>query len=120
MESAQITETARQFPPVKTVSVFVNGRPLHEMLTPKPAPAVRPAFVDITWMSVSNMYYELGPLRILTDGYITRIPRSAFSGGGGGLAHTDRGYMPDVAGVTHVMNALGGASTVIVDAKVAQ
>ena len=33
--------------------------------------AAGPSFVDITWMSISNVYYELGPLRILTDGYIT-------------------------------------------------
>ncbi len=33
--------------------------------------AAVPAFVDITWMSISNMYYEIGPLNIVTDGYIT-------------------------------------------------
>jgi hypothetical protein len=37
--------------------------------------AAPPAFVDITWMSISNMYYELGPLNIVTDGYITRLPQ---------------------------------------------
>ena len=36
--------------------------------------AAGPPFVDITWMSISNVYYELGSLRILTDGYITRLP----------------------------------------------
>ena len=44
-----------------------------------PPLAAPPAFVDITWMSISNMYYELGPLNIITDGYITRLPRDAFS-----------------------------------------
>ena len=45
-----------------------------------------PSHVDITWMSISNIYYELGPLGVLTDGYITRVPASNFFGGGGGLA----------------------------------
>ena len=49
-------------------------------------------------MSVTNMYYELGPLRIVTDGYITRLPRNRFTGGGEGLA---RGRCrSDVAAVT--------------------
>lgn len=56
--------------------------------------AVVPPFVDITWMSISNVYYELGSLRILTDGYITRLPQSAFFGGGGGLASTRQTFKP--------------------------
>jgi multisubunit Na+/H+ antiporter MnhB subunit len=36
--------------------------------------AAAPGFVDITWMSISNMYYEVGPLNVVTDGYITRLP----------------------------------------------
>jgi len=69
--------------------------------------AARPAFVDITWMSISNMYYELGSLNIITDGYITRLPQSDFFGGGGGYAQTRRAHKPDVAAVTRVMKALG-------------
>jgi hypothetical protein len=72
--------------------------------------AARPAYVDITWMSISNVYYELGPLRIITDGYFTRLPESAFFGGGGGLASTKRAYKPDVAAVSRVLHALGGPS----------
>jgi L-ascorbate metabolism protein UlaG (beta-lactamase superfamily) len=68
--------------------------------------AAPPAFVDITWMSISNMYYELGPLNIVTDGYITRLPQDAFFGGGG-YAQTRRPFRPDTAAVTRVMNALG-------------
>jgi hypothetical protein len=74
--------------------------------------AAGPAFVDITWMSISNVYYELGPLRILTDGYITRLPQSAFSGGGGGLATTRQAFKPDVEAVRRVMTALGGPTSV--------
>src|SRR5262245_32232513 len=68
--------------------------------------------VDITWMSISNMFYEIGSLGVVIDGYITRIPQSEFYGGGGGLAYTRKAYRPDVNGVTRVMNALGGASKV--------
>jgi hypothetical protein len=68
--------------------------------------------VDITWMSISNMLYEIGPLGIVTDGYFTRIPQSAFYGGGGGLAYTRSPYNTDVDAVTRVLNALGGASKV--------
>lgn len=65
-----------------------------------------PSYVDITWVRMANVYYELGPLRILTDGYITRIPRSAFYGGGGGLAYTLQPFTPDVDAVRRVMDAL--------------
>jgi L-ascorbate metabolism protein UlaG (beta-lactamase superfamily) len=74
------------------------------------APAA-PSYVDITWMSVTNMYYEIGPLRIVTDGYITRLPRGGFSGGGGGLA-TGPASVPDTAAVTRVLTALGGPAAV--------
>jgi L-ascorbate metabolism protein UlaG (beta-lactamase superfamily) len=74
--------------------------------------AAGPPFVDITWMSISNMYYELGPLAVMTDGYITRLPEDAFFGGGGGYAQTRRPFTPDVAAVTRVMNALGGPTRV--------
>ena len=77
-----------------------------------PVFAAGPAHVDITWMSMANVYYELGPLGVVTDGYFTRIPQSAFSGGGGGLAHTQQSFKPDVDAVARVMNALGGASKV--------
>lgn len=69
--------------------------------------AAGPPFVDITWMSISNMYYELGSLNVVTDGYITRLPQDAFFGGGGGLAQTRQPFKPDLAAVTRVMNALG-------------
>jgi hypothetical protein len=74
--------------------------------------AAPPGFVDMTWMSISNMYYEIGSLGIVTDGYITRLPQSDFFGGGGGYARTRRSFKPDVAAVTRVMNAIGGPSKV--------
>ena len=63
-------------------------------------------------MSIANVYYELDSLRILTDGYITRLPQSAFFGGGGGLATTRQTFKPDVDAVRRVLAALGGPSTV--------
>ena len=77
-----------------------------------PVSAAPPSFVDITWMSIANMYYEIGSLGVITDGYFTRIPQSAFFGGGGGLAQTRQPYKPDEPAVTRVLNALGGASRV--------
>jgi hypothetical protein len=71
------------------------------------AAAAGPAYVDITWMSISNMYYEIGPVNVVTDGYISRLPQSAFFGGGGGLAQTHQSFKPDVAAVARVIDALG-------------
>lgn len=84
------------------------------LLLSQPASPQRrgPDHVDITWMSISNMFYEIGTLGVITDGYITRIPQSEFYGGGGGLAYTRNPYHPDVEGVRRVMNALGGASKI--------
>jgi len=73
-----------------------------------PSSPSRPSYVDITWMSIANMYYEIGNVGILTDGYFTRIPQDAFYGGGGGLAHTRMAYKPDVDAVSRVLDSLGG------------
>jgi L-ascorbate metabolism protein UlaG (beta-lactamase superfamily) len=77
-----------------------------------PVWAAGPAYVDITWFSISNLYFQMGPLNIIADGYITRIPASAFFGGGGGLASTHQPFKPDVAGVTRVLTAIGGPPAV--------
>jgi hypothetical protein len=76
------------------------------------ASAAGPSYVDITWMSIANIYYEIGSLGILTDGYFSRIPQSEFYGGGGGLAQTRKAFQPDVEAVSRVLNALGGPSKV--------
>lgn len=79
---------------------------------PSMAEAVGPDHVDLTWLSVANVYFQLGSQRILADGYVTRVPKSAFFGGGGGLANTRQPYKPDVDGVTRVLTALGGPSSI--------
>jgi L-ascorbate metabolism protein UlaG (beta-lactamase superfamily) len=92
---------------IKTLAVAIIGLTVTVMALP----AV-PQHVDITWMSISNVYYEVDSLRVLTDGYITRLPQSAFFGGGGGLASTRQAFPPDVAAVQRVLGALGGPSSV--------
>ncbi|MQA28735.1 MAG: hypothetical protein GEU82_02695 [Luteitalea sp.] len=77
-----------------------------------PVGAAGPSYVDMTWLSIANVYYEIGSLRILADGYITRLPQSAFSGGGGGMASTRQAFKPDVDAVRRVLAALGGPSSV--------
>ena len=77
-----------------------------------PIAAVGPAFVDITWLSMANLHYQIGAVGVITDGYITRIPQSAFFGGPSGLAQTHDPYRPDVEGVQRVLAALGGAERV--------
>lgn len=76
------------------------------------AHAAGPSSVDITWMSVTNMYYRLGSLGIVTDGYITRIPQTEFFGGGGGMGQTRAPAVPNVAAVARVLESLGGAQRV--------
>jgi hypothetical protein len=63
-------------------------------------------------MSVTNVYYEIGTLRILANGYITRIPREEFYGGGGGYAFTRHPHSPDRGAVAHVLSAMGGPAAV--------
>jgi len=67
-----------------------------------------PSFVDITWMSLANLHYQIGATGVVTDGYVTRIPQAAFYGGPSGLAGTREAYRPDVEAVRRVLSALGG------------
>jgi L-ascorbate metabolism protein UlaG (beta-lactamase superfamily) len=68
-----------------------------------------PQHIDVTWMTVTNIYAELGPLNVLIDGYVTRIAQSNFFGGGGGLQNTHSPSVPNVELVGQVLSALGGA-----------
>src|SRR5258706_14309776 len=72
------------------------------------AKAAGPDHVDITWMSIANIHYQMGSFGVLTDGYVTRLPESDFHGGGGGYAYTKKPRKPDVAAVSRVLDAIGG------------
>ena len=76
------------------------------------AHAAAPDHVDMTWMSITNMYFELGDQRILADGYFTRLPESNFYGGGGGYKNTHAPFRSDIHAVKQVMEALGGKRAV--------
>jgi len=71
-------------------------------------PTHRADHVDITWMSITNLYLDFGSTRVVADGYITRLPEELFFGGGGGLAQTRRSARPDEAAVREVFEAIGG------------
>jgi hypothetical protein len=74
--------------------------------------AAAPSSVDITWMSISNVYYDFGSTGVLTDGYISRIPEREFFGGPSGLAQTRTPQVSDGRAVARVLAALGGPSKV--------
>jgi hypothetical protein len=71
-----------------------------------------PDHLDITWMSITNMQFDLGREQIVADGYITRLPQEIFYGGGGGFASTRRAMRSDAAAVKEVFDAIGGRSAV--------
>ena len=77
-----------------------------------PMAAVGPASVDITWMSMANLHYQIGSVGVVTDGYITRIPQDVFYGGPSGLANTREPYQANRDGVARVLAALGGPTAV--------
>jgi L-ascorbate metabolism protein UlaG (beta-lactamase superfamily) len=81
-------------------------------LTAGAAAQAAPDHVDITWMSITNMYFELGRQKVVADGYISRIPAENFHGGASGYGNTLRPARPDEGAVKEVLDALGGKSAV--------
>ena len=68
----------------------------------------QPQEVRMTWFGISNWTFKIGDLNILMDGYMSRIPQSYFSGGGGGLAVTTAAWpinKPEVDKVNGVLAA---------------
>src|SRR5258706_4042347 len=80
-----------------------------------PALAADAPAVELTWMSIANWYIRIGDLRIVLDGYISRLPGPPFfyapkSFPGDQYAYTKAPAAVDVAAVTKVRDAvLGGA-----------
>ena len=73
------------------------------------AAAEKPQHVLLTWMSVTNWLCEVGNIRILTDGYITRIPQEAFSGVGFATAAPTK---PDEPAIRRLIDALGSSGKI--------
>ncbi len=71
-----------------------------------------PDHVDITWMSITNMLFDVGGQKIVADGYITRLPPEIFHGGVTGIAETHRAMLPDAGAVKEVFDAIGGKGAV--------
>jgi len=82
------------------------------LLAACPGARAAPDHVDITWMSITNLYFDLGASRVLADGYITRLPQENFSGGTSGYGTTRHPVRPDEAAVKEVLDALGGKPAV--------
>ncbi|HEV7819781.1 MAG TPA: hypothetical protein VGO84_01285 [Burkholderiales bacterium] len=80
-----------------------------------PALAAEAPEIEFTWMSISNWYLKVGDVRIVIDGYITRLPGPPFffapkSFPGDQYAYTKGPAAVDSASVTKVRDAvLGGA-----------
>jgi L-ascorbate metabolism protein UlaG (beta-lactamase superfamily) len=80
---------------------FLSGFPLQWLS----ARAAGPDAVYLTWMSVTNWLFEVGDTRIVMDGYITRIPQSAFTSPNFASALP---ATPDVPAIQRVIDALDG------------
>src|SRR6187455_1588281 len=93
------------------ISSFRSWVAVVALLAGAPAQAA-PDHVDITWMSITNMYFELGGQKIVADGYITRLPAENFHSGASGYGQTLKPVRPDEAAVKEVLDALGGKSVV--------
>src|SRR5438105_2684229 len=69
--------------------------------------------VELTWMSIANWYIKIGDLRIVLDGYVTRLQGPPFffapkSFPGDQYAYTKGPAAVDTAAVTKVREALLG------------
>ncbi len=80
-----------------------------------PAHAADALEVEFTWMSIANWYIKIGDLRIVLDGYITRLPGPPFffapkTFPGDQYAYTKGPAAVDVAAVTKVREAVLGSA----------
>ncbi len=69
-----------------------------------------PHEVELTWMSIANWYFKFDNIRIVMDGYITRVPAKVFVPAPGfpadQFAFTNAPWPVDVPAVLRVQNAL--------------
>jgi len=69
----------------------------------------KPEQVFLTWMSVTNWLFEAGDVRIVMDGYISRIPEAAFAGPSFAKAAPTK---PDETSIKRLVGALGGENSI--------
>jgi len=62
----------RRLLPALAVVFLISGS------EPARAAGSGPAEIDLTWFSIANWYFKIGPVRIVMDGYITRVPNNIF------------------------------------------
>ena len=69
-----------------------------------------PHEVELTWMSIANWYFQIGGLRIVMDGYITRVPEKIFVPSrqypNDRYTFTTQPWKPNVADVRRVRDAI--------------
>jgi hypothetical protein len=93
-------------------SATTNARPdwtAREARLP-PLPATSASSVDIEWLSITNVYLRVGALGILIDGYVSRLPASAFVDRT--MVRSRGAYRPDSAAVARMLALLGGPDAV--------
>ena len=78
-----------------------------------PVRAADSSDIELTWMSIANWYVKIGDLRIVLDGWITRLPDPSFFFApkkfpGDKFAFTKEPASVDVAAVTKVRKAMLG------------
>lgn len=72
--------------------------------------------VEMTWMSIANWYFDVGGVRMVMDGYITRLPGPPFffappESPGDSFGLTQFPWLVDVPSVTRVQEALPDRGT---------
>src|ERR1700754_728278 len=78
------------------------------LAAPVPASAGGHDSIDLVWASMANWLIRIGPVRILMDGYFTRLPESLFRPGPtGALDLSAHPVTPDRAFVRSVHRRLG-------------
>ena len=80
-----------------------------------PALAADAPEVEMTWMSIANWHFKIGDLRIVLDGYISRVPGPPFfyapkNYRNDQYAYTKAPALVDVTSVTKVRDAMLGSA----------
>lgn len=92
------------------VLMLVCGMLTLSLPSPSHAQTEKPGSVFLTWMSVTNWLFEVENTRIITDGYITRIPEKAFSGLGFATAAPAQ---PDIPSIQRLIAGLGASGKMV-------